>query len=70
MEEIQRLLGTRSGFLKAFWDESKRRLREHGVSVHADVYDYLEDICRETFGEPRFPSYEAFRKYRDRQVNK
>ena len=70
MEEIQRLLGTRSGFLKAFWDESKRRLREQGVSVQEDVYNYLDGICKETFGESRFPSYGAFRKYRDRKVNK
>lgn len=70
MEEIQRLLGTRSGFLKAFWEESKRRLREDGITIQEDVYDYLEDICRETFGESRFPSYDAFRKYRDRQVNR
>lgn len=66
MENLYRMLGSRPGFVEAFWKETAKRQREGIKSTHAEVFEYLDDKCNEYFGYSRFPSFEAFRKFRDR----
>jgi len=62
-----RPLVTRRGFVRAFWRELRRRRGEDPTLTQEDIYNELEDCYREAFGEPQFPSFQAFRKWRDRR---
>ena len=59
-------LVTGRGFVRVFWDELRERRAEDSTVTQRAVFDDLNDLFEETFGEPKFPSWEAFRKYRDR----
>ena len=62
---IHRLV-TESGFIEAFWERLRdRRRKDPSVSQEA-VFEELNEEYREVFGEDRFPSFDAFRKRRDR----
>ena len=59
-------LVTFRSFLSRFWEEY--RSGRHGSQE--DTFDYLDAIYFEEFGEHRFPSFDAFRKRRDRKYRK
>ncbi len=59
-------LVTFKSFLSHFWQE----YRSGKYRSQEDVFDYLDDIYFEQFGEHRFPSFDAFRKARDRRYRK
>lgn len=67
ISEQVRPLVTRRGFVRAFWRELRRRRGEDPRVTQEDTYNELEDLYRETFGEPQFPSFDAFRMWRDRR---
>lgn len=54
---------TRSGFLKEF---NKRIYRKKDRMTHLAAFEELNDLYFDAFGEYRFPSFEAFLKYRSR----
>lgn len=59
-------LVTFKSFLSHFWEE----YRSGRFRSQEDVFDYLDGIYFEQFGEHRFPSFDAFRKARDRRYHK
>lgn len=70
MEELLKQLCTDSGFIAAFW-ERLRDYRAQGRSVsQREVFEELNGLYEEEIGEPRFPSFTAFRLKRDRMFRK
>lgn len=57
---------TRRGFIALFWAELTERRRGNPAITYEQVFHDLNEHYREEFGEPRYRSYEAFRKDRDR----
>lgn len=60
-EEMKNLVSL-EGFTDAFW----REYRETGGTQRA-VFERLNDAYHEAFGVYRFPSFDSFRKQRDRR---
>lgn len=58
-------LVTLRDFTDAFW-----KVYSEGGRCQEDVYLELDSIYFERFGEHRFPSFDAFRKRRDRSVKR
>lgn len=59
-------LVTFDGFEKEFWS-NYRNYNSAGFKVSQEqVFDELNQLFDDYFGEPRFPSFDAFRKQRDR----
>jgi len=58
-------LVTMRGFTEAFWG-----LYGEGGRAQEDVFNILENIYFEKFGEHRFSSFDAFRKKRNRALRK
>jgi hypothetical protein len=63
-------LVTDTGFIEEFWKRLAEMRAEDPTVTQEDVYEYLNDIYREAFGEDRFKSFDAFRKRRDRKIGK
>lgn len=67
MTDILKKLASRRGFVDEFWARLKQ-YRAGGMNVtHIEVFNELNDLWEAEIGEPRFPSYNAFRKYRDKK---
>lgn len=61
---------TETAFIETFWRELHKR-RGAGVWItHKQLFEELNDFYEDETGEPRFSSFDAFRKCRDRKVNK
>lgn len=59
-------LVTFDGFEKEFWS-NYRNYNSAGFKMSQEqVFDELNSLYSDYFGEPRFPSFDAFRKRRDR----
>lgn len=58
-------LVTLRDFTSSFW-----KVYSEGGKCQEDVYISLDEIYFERFGEHRFPSFDAFRKRRDRSIKK
>jgi len=58
-------LVTFRGFTEAFW-----RIYGEGGKCQEEVYLMLDQIYFDYFGEHRFSTFDAYRKYRDRQLKK
>lgn len=59
-------LVTDAGFIEEFW----RRLREADPgTTQEDIFDRMNEEYKNVFGEDRFPSFDAFRKRRDRKMS-
>jgi hypothetical protein len=58
-------LVTRGGFINVFWEELRRRRSSDRNVTQRDVYEELDARREEVYGEPLFPSFDAFRVYRD-----
>jgi len=62
-------MATRAGFIELFW-ERLFDIRKYVPELRQeDLFEDMNEMYLATFGEPRFPSYDAFRKYRDRKAN-
>lgn len=58
-------LVTRGAFIRQFWEVlRKRREADPAVSQRA-VYEDMDEHRESVYGEPLFPSFDAFRMYRD-----
>lgn len=67
MTNILKKLASRRGFVEEFWARLKGYRAEGRNVTHIDVFNELNDLWESEIGEPRFPSYNAFRKYRDKK---
>lgn len=65
MEEIVRM-ATRQGFVDVFWARLKAARRSGAVDSRKQIYDLMEEEYEAQYGQTCFPSYEAFKKYRNR----
>lgn len=57
---------TRRGFIDLFWLTLTERRRQDPAITHEQVYHELNELYLQEFGEPRYRSFDAFRKDRDR----
>lgn len=57
---------TRRGFVDLFWRTLTERRHQDATVTYEQVYRELNELYLQEFGEPRYRSYEAFRKDRDR----
>lgn len=56
-----------SGFIDVFWDRVKANRIDGGNQTYKEIYADMEADFSHQYGITRFPSYDAFRKARDRQ---
>lgn len=56
-----------SGFIDVFWDRVKANRIDGGNQTYKEIYADMEADFSHRYGVTRFPSYDAFRKARDRQ---
>lgn len=61
---------TETSFIETFWRELRSRRTVGSRITHKQLFEELNDFYEEETGEPRFPSFDAFRKCRDRKVSK
>lgn len=66
LDDITFMTVTRDGFVEAFWSLLKNYYSAGEKVSHRQVFDELNDRFESVFGEPRWPSFDAFLKYRDR----
>ncbi len=52
---------TRKGFAALFWEELAERRRSKPATTRREVFEALNDLFEDEFGEPRYPSYDTFR---------
>lgn len=57
---------TRKGFIELFWHTLRDRRKQDAAVTHEQVFQELNELYRQEFGEPRYRSFCAFRKDRDR----
>ena len=62
MDDTMKRLVSLDGFTEIFW----REYRETG-GTQREVFERLNTAYHNAFGVYRFPSYDAFRKQRDRK---
>lgn len=67
MTDILKKLASRRGFVDEFWARLKRYRAEGKNVTHKQVFEELNDYWESEIGEPRFPSFNAFRKCRDKR---
>lgn len=65
MDEITKM-ATRSGFVEVFWDRLRGLRRIGRMDTPKQIYEGMELEHEEKYGVFRFPTYDAFRKYKDR----
>lgn len=70
LDELTFMTVTRDGFVSAFWALLKVYYSRGEKVSHRQVFDELNDRFEAVFGEPRWPSFDAFLKYRDRNAHK
>lgn len=59
-------IATREGFLEVFWEDLRQHRAEEPTTTQISVFYQLNDLYEETFGSPMWPSWDAFRKFRDK----
>lgn len=65
MDEITKM-ATRSGFVDVFWSRLQDLRRIGRLDTPRQIYDVMENEHEAKYGIARFPSYEAFKKYKNR----
>lgn len=65
MDDLKRMV-TRRGFSEVFWERIRTDRRNGGKLTFRACYSQMELEYEAEYGEPRYPSYEAFRKARER----
>lgn len=58
------------GFLEQFWKTLHEAREEEPAKTQREVYEYLEQCYVNLYECRRFPSYEAFRKFMERNYRK
>lgn len=65
MEEIVKM-ATRAGFLEVWWDRYRKRVRIGRMDTPRQIYEEMEVEHDAQYGSCRFPSWSAFKKYKNR----
>lgn len=60
-------LVTRSGFSVAYWEEVRHRTQAGEKFTNREIFELLNDLREERFGEPAFPSYASFHMWLKRK---
>ena len=55
-----------SGFIEVFWERVRADRGNGGGQTYMQIYAEMESDFLHQYGITRFPSYDAFRKARDR----
>ena len=63
-------IATRIGFVEVFWEDLSDRRKAGEKTSHLDVFIDLENLYEDTFGRELFPSFDAFRFFRDQKHKK
>lgn len=56
-----------TGFIEVFWERVRADRGNGGGQTYMQIYEGMEGDFSRKYGITRFPSYDAFRKARDRQ---
>lgn len=67
MTDYLKKLASRRGFVDEFWVKLKQYRAEGRNVTHKQVFEELNDYWESEIGEPRFLSFNAFRKCRDKR---
>ena len=65
MDEITKM-ASRTGFLDVFWVRLQDLRRIGRTDTPQQIYNKMEQEHEAKYGIERFPSYEAFKKYKNR----
>lgn len=65
MDEITKM-ASRNGFLDVFWVRLQDLRRIGRTDTPQQIYNKMEQEHEAKYGIERFPSYEAFKKYKNR----
>lgn len=60
-------LVTRRGFSVAYWEEVRRRTKAGDKFTNREVFEELNALREQLFGEPAFPSYASFHMWLKRK---
>ena len=58
---------TRNGFSVVYWEEVRRRTKAGEKFTNREVFEELNGLREERFGEPAFPSYASFHMWLKRR---
>lgn len=64
METVKRIV-TDSGFIAEFWDRLRLYRQAIPTTTHRAVFEELNALFEAEYGEPKYKSFDAFRKRRD-----
>lgn len=70
INDRQQAVLSREGFIEQFWKDLRELQRKGVKATQEDVFDMLEEEYENITGRPLFPSFDAFRKYRNRRIRK
>ena len=65
MREIIKM-ATKPGFLEVWWDRFRKKRKSGEKDSPVQIYETMEAEYEEQYGLACFPSWEAFRKYKNR----
>lgn len=69
MKHDWKRLATRTGFIATFWEILAERERTGAKGpTQLAIYEELEAEITAVIGGPVFPSFDAFRQYRNRKI--
>ena len=60
-------LVTRNGFSVAYWEEVRHRTQAGEKFTNREIFELLNDLREQRFGEPAFPSYASFHMWLKRR---
>ena len=62
MDELK-LMATRPGFVEVFWRRLRGARRTNSKTTWRQVFNEMEDVFQGEYGQPLWPSFDAFRQY-------
>lgn len=65
-----RRIVTDEGFLEVFWEELGKCQSQGNPVTQETVFDMLNSLYEETYGKPKYVSFDAFRMQRNRRIRK
>ena len=68
MDELK-LMATRPGFVEVFWRRLRGARRTNSKTTWRQVFNEMEDVFQGEYGQPLWPSFDAFRQYMKRMRN-
>lgn len=61
---------TDEGFLEVFWEELGKCQSQGNPVTQETVFYMLNDLYEQTYGKPKYVSFDAFRMQRNRRIKK